>query len=179
MSGRMTAVFVAGALLTVSAPLAASNRVTARAIRNAIEEHSTDCRLKRVESHRLGRFRLWAVRRIAGIAGDLEPDVEHMLDSLRRVEVVTYSAAGDGCRLPTEFADAFDTPAWSRIMRNADGETASLIYQHENREGELDGLVVVELDGDELEIVSLEGQVEFFLAAAIAGEDVNPHLTDR
>lgn len=31
----------------------------------------------------------------------------------------------------------------------------------------------------ELEIVSLEGQVEKFLAAAIAGEDVNLYLTDR
>jgi hypothetical protein len=179
MSGRIPALCVAGALLTVSAPLAASSRVAARGIRNGIEEHSTDCRLKRVESHRLGRFRLWAVRRIAGIARDVSPEVHDMLRSLRRVEVVTFSASGDGCQLPIELAEAFDTPAWSRVMREAEDDSASLIYQHQDDGGDLDGLVVVELDGHDLEIVSLEGHVEAFLAAAIAGEDLSLHPDTR
>ncbi len=179
MMSSAAAQLLAGVLVLVPASASASGRFPSPAeIRRAVVRGADDCRLERVDSVRLGRIRLWAIRRLVGVVGDVEPETRQLLSALKRVEVVTFGVEGGGCRLPADLDDAFEMPAWSRVVRETSEDGASLVYQHQDGAGEIDGLAVVELDGDELEVVTLEGRVEAFLAAVLAGEPPDLGLAD-
>ena len=53
------------------------------------------------------------------------------------------------------------------MVTERDGADATWVYAHGDREGDLDGLFVVELSGTELEVVRLEGHIDRIMAEAV------------
>ncbi len=59
--------------------------------------------------------------------------------------------------------------AWPMVVER-DGFDSSWVFGHGDKGGEVDGLLVVEFRGDELEIVRLDGSIDRLMAEAIAEE---------
>gem|GEM_PF-4083971 len=103
-----------------------------------MEDATPGCRLVQQERHRLGRPKLWAVRRVVAMAGDVEPEVRDILRAMRHVEEVSYRVGGGpSCRelasLPAALADA----GWTSVITDrTTGEAAERLqrFLDENRQ---------------------------------------------
>jgi hypothetical protein len=110
-----------------------------------------------------------AVKTLVKLSG--ETDAMELLHSMRRVEVATYRLSPpSGCgqlASAAPFADTLAASGWWPMVTERDGVDASWVYAHGDREGDLDGLFVVDLDGTELEVVRLEGRIDRIMAEAL------------
>jgi hypothetical protein len=135
----------------------------------AIENASTECRLERESRLALGGLKMSAVKALVKVSGETEG--AEILRSIDRVEIATYRVPrGHSCgeifraaSLDSELA----ARGWWRMVSERDGTDASWVYAHGDREGDLDGLFVVVLDGRELEVVRLEGRIDRVMAEAV------------
>jgi hypothetical protein len=135
----------------------------------AIENTSTGCRLERESRLTLGGLKMSAVKALVKVSGEVEG--AEILRSIDRVEIATYRVpSGHSCgeiSRTTSFDSELAARGWWRMVTERDGTDASWVYAHGDREGELDGLFVVELDGRELEVVRLEGRIDRVMAEAV------------
>lgn len=138
----------------------------------AIEGTSPECRLERESRMAVGGIKMSALKTLVKLSG--ENDAAELLDSMKRVEVATYRVSPSSeCGLDSPVAPFGDTLVargwWSMVMQR-DGTDASWVYAHGDREGDLDGLFIVELDGSELEVVRLEGRIDRLMAEAVKSD---------
>jgi hypothetical protein len=173
MTRRLVTVAATGLVLALTAPAAARDRMPSiRDLRSSLESTDPTCDLEVEEELRLGPTKLWLVRRVAAMTDDVDEEAKAILDGLRRVEVGSYRIVGetDGCtvsgRLVTHLLDA----GWLQAARMQDGSGESLVLHRSDENGDLDALLVVEIDGGTVELVRLEGRIGEVLAAAIAGQ---------
>jgi hypothetical protein len=153
----------------VSAGCTSSAGPNAAKIATAIERASADCRLERESRIALSGIKMSAVKTLVKLSG--ETDAMQLLESMKRIEVATYrvppeSGCGDGIRA-APFGDTLAGSGWWPMVTERDGADSSWVYAHGDREGDLDGLFVVELDGTEIEVVRLEGHIDRIMAEAL------------
>ncbi len=160
------------ATIITSTVLAGDRTPSATQIRRAVEKSSEDCRLEVEESIRVGKFKLWAARQIIAVSGAVEPEVREILRTVRKLEVVTYrSSGGSECRLPTALPETLASAGWSQVVAQASEGDESLVFQHASESGRLDGLLVAELSGNELEVIRVHGKIDRLMEMAVDTDD--------
>jgi hypothetical protein len=172
---QLSVILAAQALL--AAGCASSSGPNAATVAASLEASQPGCRLDRDSRVSLAGLKLAAVKTLVRLAGDAE-DAAEILHHITRVEVATYrvsdpNACGDLTSLFEIERELTDRGWWPMVTERGDvGGTR--VFAHGDRtgdcDGDLDGLYVIDLDGDELEIVRLEGQIEHMLAVAVADE---------
>ncbi|MEJ2580053.1 MAG: DUF4252 domain-containing protein [Acidobacteriota bacterium] len=165
-------IVLAAAIILDGTAFAGGRAPSAAQIRRAVEMSSEGCQLKVEESIRLGRFKMWAARQIVAVSGVVEPEVREILRTVRKLEVVTYRSKGESeCRLPAALPDVLASAGWSRVMTEGSEGEETLVYQHASDSGRLDGLLVAEMSGNELEIVKVHGKIDRLMEMAVDTDD--------
>jgi hypothetical protein len=127
------------------------------------------------ESHiRIGGLTMAMARGIARMAADLESEERAALRSVRSVEVATYRVHG----APTEggppslrqVETRLMRQGWQPMVRERDGHESTWVWVKGDPEGRLRGIVVVDYDGSELEVVRVRGRLDRVLAEAMADD---------
>ena len=139
----------------------------------AIEIENPECRLERESRIALGGLKMSMVKALVRMAGESEG--AEILSNIRRVEVVTYRVASPGmCPRPASlgtFAQEMTDQGWRLAMTARGQSDASWVFTRgDDARDEIDGLYVIEIDDDELEVVRLEGRIDRLLAEALADD---------
>ena len=150
---------------TVRAPGAAR-------VETAIEAANPACSLERESRVSLGRVKMAVVKALVRLSGETEG--ADLLPHIQRVEATTYRVV-----TPPDCADLswmevvggeMATQGWWPMVVERDGLNSSWVFGHGEKGSELDGLLVVEFGGNELEIVRLDGAIDRLMAEAVAEE---------
>ena len=179
-SGHTAAASVLSALVVVvQAACASSIGPSAAAVAASIETSAPGCRVSQESRISLAGLKLAVVKMLAGLSGEAE-EATAILDQISRVEVATYRADGWVSCTAHGALDRVDRELsaggwWPMVAERGDADMVR-VFAHGDGGGDLDGVYVIEFDGDELEIVRLEGRIERLMAEAV-GED--PGSTSR
>lgn len=167
------AAVVACLVVTTGATAGARDRAPSLAdIRHTFESSSPSCRLDVEEELILGRTKLWFVRRLVGMVDDVDPQSRALLDGLRRIEVGSYRVRddADGCPAPRGFEADLMECGWIRTARWQDESGWGIILQRVDADDRIDGMLVLDVSANTVEIVRLEGRIQDVLAAAVRAD---------
>lgn len=171
-SGRTTATSLLPALVVVvQAACASSVGPSASAVAASIETSAPGCRVSQESRISLAGLKLAIVKSLAKMSGEAE-EAGAILDQISRVEVATYRADGRVSCAAHGALDRVDRELsaggwWPMVAQREDTELVR-VFAHDDGDGELDGLYVIEFDGDALEVVRLEGRIERLMAEAVS-----------
>jgi len=139
----------------------------------AVEQEMPGLELEREFGFTLGRLSLGLLRGLAGLAGeDLDEETREILQGLRRAEVASYVVVRppDADRQPRleGLERRYARQGWEKTLSAAqEGELVWVLCLSGDR-GELRGLLAIVLDGDELTVVRLEGDLDAALETIAA-----------
>lgn len=168
---------------TIVLALAGSGCATARApgaarVQNVIESANPACSFERESRIALGGMKLAVVKALVRLSG--ESDEAGALAHIRYVEVVGYRNVAPSLCQEQSWAEwlrvEMTQSGWRPVVVERDGSQSSQTFAHGNENGEIDGLFVVDFDGNELEVVRIDGRMDRLLAEALA-EDADPSGT--
>ena len=162
-------------VLPLTLVLGCSESPSVEQVRWEIERRVPEAHFEREEHVRLGRVTLGFLKTLVRMApGKIEG--QEFLTSVDRVEVSTYrvdslpedfeSRALDD----TRFEKALARNGWSPFVRVREDGNQSLMFLRSDRKGALRSLFVVDLDGSELTLVRLDGNLDRALAEAVADD---------
>ena len=139
-----------------------------------LERNFPDTRFEREFHIRLGRFSLGLTKSIARWALDDDDEARVILTNLKRVEVGVYRVVSlpdpEELKRSYDFEKLLERKGWISTVRVADGGEQTWVFHREDDRGQITGLFVAALDGEELTLVSLEGQLDRVMAAALADD---------
>lgn len=144
-------------------------------VRDSIVAANPGCHLERESRVSLGGLKLAIVKSLARLSG--EPEAARVLPHIRRVEVETYNILVPTLCNETSWMEVLGETMtergwWAMVIEREDAES-SWAFAHGDETGDLDGLLVVEFGGDELEVVRVDGRLDRLFAEALvenAGE---------
>lgn len=171
-SGRTTAASLLPALaVVVQAACASSIGPSASAVAASIEASAPGCRVSQESRISLAGLKLAIVKSLAKMSGEAV-EAGAILDQISRVEVATYRADGRVSCAADGALDRVDRELsaggwWPMVTERGDAELVR-VFAHGDGGGELDGLYVIDFDGEELEVVRLEGRIERLMAEAVS-----------
>lgn len=176
------AAWLAACLLATSLVAGCRDPSTAE-ICSALEAAHPGLTLERDEGFHLGRLSMAVVHAISRAALDRSDEDEAttlaLVSAIHSIDMGTYRvrglAKGATLQLPDSLARALDRHGWRTAVRERDAGEVTWVLSRE-QEGTVRSLYVVSFDGDELELVHLEGQLDRVLAAAVAD---HPQETTR
>lgn len=146
----------------------------AETVRNDIAEDIPGARFERESRIRLGRIALTFIKPIVRLALDEEDEARAIIKSLKRVDIATYRVVhAPGSVEPTAmrtFERRMTTNGWNKLVRSREEQNNTWVFSRHKDNGRITGILVVELDGDELSIVGVEGRLDELLAHAIADD---------
>jgi hypothetical protein len=151
--------------------LGCADAPTAEAVRWEIQRRVPEARFETEEHIRLGRLTMGLVKGLLRLvpAGGEGRAVVREID---RLEVATYRVHGlpDLDRLPsrTRFEEELSRSGWAMTVKAKDGDSRSWLFTRSNDAGAIRNLLVVDLNGDELSVVRLDGRLDRAFAEAIA-----------
>jgi hypothetical protein len=161
-------------LLGASMACASSAGPSAATVAASVEASAPGCRVARESRISLGWLKLAAIRTLMGLAEEDDDEAMEMLRNISRVEVATYRIATPAlCAGSAAFGEVdrhLTTDGWWPMVRERGGPESAMVFAHGDCSSDLDGLYVVSFDGDELEVVRLEGRIERLMAEAISEE---------
>lgn len=162
-------------LLVLGSTTACSESPSVSTVRSQLESRIPDARFEKEFHIRLGRVALGLLKPLAKMALD-EGEQEEMawLRAIRRVEVGTYRVVSLPDHLdlepPPSLRRKLEKNGWSTLARVQEPGEMTMVLLREDRDGEIRGLFVLELDEAELTLVSLEGKLSRVMAEAMAHE---------
>lgn len=171
-SGRRAAASLLPAVvLVVQAACASSIGPSAADVAASIETSAPGCRVSQESRISLAGLKLAVVKMLAGMSGEAE-EATAILDHISRVEVATYRADGRVSCAAHGALDRVDRELsaggwWPMVTEREDADIVR-VFAHGDGRGGLDGLYVIDFDGDELEVVRLEGRIERLMAEAVS-----------
>lgn len=159
-------------VLSLMLPLAGcAGAPSAESVRWEIQRRVPEARFETEEHIRLGRLTLGLVKGLLRLVPDAEEGAAVVRD-IHRIEVATWRVHGlpDLDRLPsqTRFEDQLSRSGWAMTVKAKDGDSRSWLFTRSNDAGAIRNLLVVDLDGDELSVVRLDGRLDRAFAEAIA-----------
>jgi hypothetical protein len=138
----------------------------------AIESANADCRLDREEHLSLGRFKLSLLKPLVRLAG--EHEAAAIVADIDRVEVASYRVRSSGTCNSDAWASVFwDDMAregWWPMVVERDDDGSSWVFARGDEGSDLEGLYVVAMGVQELEVVRIEGRLDRMMARAMADE---------
>jgi hypothetical protein len=169
--GSLSALMLACAVVTVGC--ATSRSPNAAAVAWSLEAAQPGCGLIRESRFALSGLGLAAVRTLVRLAGD-DDEATEVLRHLSRVEVATYRVeSGATCAGVDSLggvAQELTRGGWWPMAVERCSSGASWVFARGGSNGALNGLYVIERDGDELEVVRLEGRIDRVIAEAVRDE---------
>lgn len=158
------------ALVFAAAGCGSTGAPGAAEVRASIEKANSECRLERESRISLGGLKLWGVKSLVRLAG--ESDGAETLSHIQRVEVVTYrmtssSLCGDHTWLEP-FRKEMAVWGWRPMAMERDDSDVTWVNARYDAQGDVEGLFVVTIDGNELEVVRVEGRIDRLIADAVA-----------
>ncbi len=143
-------------------------------VRRQLENEIPGARFERDSHVRLGRFALALVKPIVRWALDADDEARRIVTAIDRVEVSTYRVLAMPESIPTRVLTRLEgrmrERGWSQMVRESDGRDGTWVFSLTSEDGDIRGLLVVELDASELTIVGVEGRLDEVLAQAIADD---------
>jgi len=162
---------VLGVLAGGCTHIATTNQVV-----SALEREYPSFELQEQEHISMGRITLGMVRMVLRLVPDEEEVDEalRILEHLDRLEVATFrfvTPRARQVRASSPLDRRLQAEGWTAVVSSSDDGEQTWLYVRQD-ERSVRGMIVVSLDGDELEVVSLEGDLDEVVAAAMAGEEL-------
>ncbi len=139
-------------------------------VREGIVRQIPGIRLERETSVRLGRISTALIRKVTKMALDEECDAEELalITSLRRIDVGIYKIHGLPVRreieIPQSLERYLEKGGWQTVVKRREVGDQTWVFLREE-DGSIRNLFVVFLDGDELGLIQIEGEIERAVAA--------------
>lgn len=169
---RRVALF-ASVLISVAAAAGCATTRTSSQVADSFVASSPGCALERESRLVLGGATMALVRGLAGLAaGEVDEQAHDILRGLRRIEVVTYRVA-PACEFSATLAlpSRLTEQGWRAVVFTAEAPgQSSWVLTREGRGGATSGMLVVDLDRHELEVVRLDGDIDRVLVVATADD---------
>jgi hypothetical protein len=164
-------------LLSAVVAQGCATATTSHHVEATLEGALPGCRFERDEAVVLGRTSLALLRWLSGAAGDeLDADTRDTLRGVRRVEVTSYHAT-HGCEVVGAaplVSRRLAGDGWHAVIAAADDDgELSWVFTREGPDGSTNGLLVITLGDQELEVARIDGDIDRVLIAALA-EDPSP-----
>lgn len=144
---------------------------TVNQVRWEIERRFPDARFVREDHVRLGRLSMGLVRGIVRmVPGRMEG--QGIITQVHRIEVETYRVSSlpdlDALDAENRFEERLARAGWSLTVRSRDADERVWMFTRANSRGSLRNLFVVNLEGDELSLVRIDGRLDRVFAEAVA-----------
>jgi hypothetical protein len=150
-------------------------------VRYELERQVPGVRFERESHLRLGRVAMAFVKPIVRRSLDEDDEARRIVTRVRRLDIATYRVVAMPATIePAALARLerrITRAGWSPVIRSTEDDSSTWVYSRPGDGGSIAALLVVELDGDELSVVGVEGRLDEVLAAAIADEP--GELVDR
>ena len=161
-------------LLVLVSTIACNESPSVSAVRAHMEQRIPEARFEEEFHIRLGRVSLGLLKPFARMALDEGEEEMAWLKAVKRLEVGTYRVVSlpDTATLepPPDLMRKLEKNGWSTLVKVKEHGEVTMVLLREDREGEIRGLFVLELDDTELTMVSLEGRLSRVMAEALADE---------
>lgn len=168
----MNKTFTGAVVLSLVLPLVGcAGTPSAESVRWEIQRRVPEARFESEEHIRLGRLTLGLIKGLLRLVPDTGEETA-IVREIDRIEVATWRVHGlpDLDRLPsqTRFEDQLSRSGWAMTVKAKDEDSRSWLFTRSNDQGAIRNLLVVDLDGDELSVVRLDGRLDRAFAEAIA-----------
>jgi hypothetical protein len=170
-----TPAFLVAVLIAVIITAGCTPTPTLKEVTRTLESRLGDLELQREEHIRLGRFTLGLAKTLLRFTDQgLDPFERDLIRSVRKIEIATYRVGSPPA--PARLADLGRLEAelqrrgWSCALGTRDPGSLTWLMVKQDATGSLRGLLVVELDHHELDVIRVEGRFDRVLADAIADD---------
>lgn len=147
---------------------------TAEQVRLELEQQLPGAQFERESHIHLGRISMGAVKQVLRFTSPKGSIERQLIASLKRVDVATYRVVSPPDNpAPTSLSvlqHRLEQAGWSVIVKERAFAERTWVISREDDSGSIRSLCVVSLDAYELEVVSVDGRLDEFLAAAIADD---------
>lgn len=147
---------------------------TAEQVRLELEQQLPGAQFERESHIHLGRISMGAVKQVLRFTSPKGSIERQLIASLKRVDVATYRVVSPPDNpAPTSLSvlqHRLEQAGWSVIVKERAFDERTWVISREDDSGSIRSLCVVSLDAYELEVVSVDGRLDEFLAAAIADD---------
>ena len=147
---------------------------TAEQVRLELEQQLPGAQFERESHIHLGRISMGAVKQVLRFTSPKGSIERKLIASLKRVDVATYRVVSPPDNpAPTSLSvlqHRLEQAGWSVIVKERAFDERTWVISREDDSGSIRSLCVVSLDAYELEVVSVDGRLDEFLAAAIADD---------
>lgn len=163
-------------VLLLPANLAAGSKKmpSAQSVRHEIEQELPGARFERQSHIRLGRIAMAIARPIVRWTLDKDDEVRALVSGIKRVDIATYRVVELPQTLDVAVIRRIESRmtdnGWHKIVRSREEDDNTWVFSRHRDDGSLSGILVIDLDRDELNIVGVEGRLDEVLATAIADE---------
>ena len=172
---RGAASLLAAALVVTAVGCASAS--TSNHVARDLAALAPGCATERADSIVMGRTTLALVRDLVRLADDeVDPEVREILRCVRRIEATTYRLS-PSCELVVTALPLLARLAaegWQAVVSSGSADDdADWVFTRADADGSVEGLLVISVERDELEVVRLAGDIDSVLAAAIAERPVS------
>ena len=147
---------------------------TAEQVRLELEQQLPGAQFERESHIHLGRISMGAVKQVLRFTAPKGSTERKLIASLKRVDVATYRVISPPDNpAPTSLSvlqHRLEQAGWSVVVKERALDERTWVISREDDSGSIRSLCVVSLDAYELEVVSVDGRLDEFLAAAIADD---------
>lgn len=153
---------------------AGSGMPDCRTVYQEIERELPGAEFERDSHIKLGRVAMAFVKPIARLTLDNDEVPMNYLSAIKKVDVATYRVVDlpetpDTATIRGIESRMLDN-GWIKMLRDREGEDNTWVFLRHRQDGSIRGLLVIELDSRELNIIGVEGRIDKILAEAIADE---------
>ena len=147
---------------------------TAEQVRLELEQQLPGAQFERESHIHLGRISMGAVKQVLRFTSPKGSTERQLIASLKRVDVATYRVVTPpNDPVPTDLSvlqRRLEQAGWTIVVKERDLDERTWVISREDNSGSIRSLCVVSLGAYELEVVSVDGRLDEFLAAAIADD---------
>lgn len=153
---------------------AGSGMPDCRTVYQEIERELPGVEFERDSHIRLGRVAMAFVKPIARLALDDDEVPMNYLSAIKKVDIATYRVVDLPETPDTATIRGIENRmlenGWIKMLREREDEDNTWVFLRHRQDGSIRGLLVIELDASELNIIGVEGRIDKILAEAIADE---------
>lgn len=168
------ALFCLSLLLPTGAYAGGKGAPSSQGICNEIERGIPGAHFERESRFRLGRLAVAFIKPVARLALGDDEEARVYLSAIKSVDVATYRVVDMPVDIDADVLRTIESrlldDGWQKIVRSRDDEDNTWVFFRHRNDGSIRGILVIELDRYELEIVSVAGRMDEVLAQAIAEE---------
>ena len=147
---------------------------SAEQVRLELEQQLPGAEFERESHIHLGRISMGAVKQVLRFTAPKGSTERKLIASLKRVDAATYRVVSPPDNpAPTDLSvlqHRLEQAGWSVVVKERAFDERTWVISRQDDSGSIRSLCVVSLDAYELEVVSVDGRLDEFLAAAIADD---------